>query len=450
MDRNSRLVAIFLAAFLLQTPWLTPAAAQSAAASAAAWRDPEYQALFRRMFANPRDMDATFRFAEVAERLGDYEAAIGALERVLMFNPNLPQVKVKLGSLYARIGGREMARTYFSQAIATAGAPPEVVAAAQQLLANPDAGPYTKGFYLYAYGGWRYQSNASAGPNSSLIRSGGDIVNLDNQFGKQADWNHFIQVATGYNYDLAPGITVEAGFFGYYAKQFKLDQFDLGLAEVQVGPRFALPWLFSEGSVKVYGIGTASWLADSPYYRGPGAGVSARFSIPNLFWLEPVYEWRERDFRNSELYPTVAEQSGNLQIAALNANGIAMGTAWFARVSGAWNRSDQDTSEFHSYDRWTADFGFSVPLGRWWGSQYESVLTPLVGYSKTDYAQANPVIDPNIVRSDSEWHVGAALDVPVYDRWGVRTLVRYSETSSNLPNFDTKNFAVSVGPTYRY
>lgn len=450
MSKKFHLIATAVAVFFFQTATLAPAEAQSAAASAAAARDPEYQALFKRMFANPRDMEATFRFAEVATRLGDYEAAIGALERVLMFNPNLPRVKIQLGALYQRIGGKEMARTYFSQAVATPGAQADVVAAARQFLTAPDTVANPQGFYLYANAGLRYQTNASAGPNNTLIRSNGDDALLNNQFTKQGDWNSFIQTTAGYNYELVPGITAEASFFGYYAKQFKLDRFDLGLAEVQLGPRFALPWLFSEGSFKVYGIGTATWLAESPYYTGPGVGASVRFFVPNLFWLEPNYEWRDRNFRNSELYPHVDQQSGKLQIAALNANGIAYGLPWFARISASWNRADEQAFEFDSFDRWTADIGFSVLFTTWWGPDHQFVLTPFVGYSKTDYARANPDIDPNIERADKEWHAGAALDVQLYEHWGLRTVLRYTETSSNLPNFDTKNFAVSFGPTYRF
>ena len=75
------------------------ATAQSAAASSAAAANPEYQALFKRMYADPSDLDVTFQFAELATKLGDYEAAIGALERMLFYNPNLPRVKLELGVL---------------------------------------------------------------------------------------------------------------------------------------------------------------------------------------------------------------------------------------------------------------------------------------------------------------------------------------------------------------
>ena len=101
-----------------------PVAASTSAAARAAAANPEYQALFKRMYADPSNLDVTFQFAELATKLGDYEAAIGALERMLYFNPNLPRVKLELGVLYHRIGGLKVAKSYFEQALATPGVPP--------------------------------------------------------------------------------------------------------------------------------------------------------------------------------------------------------------------------------------------------------------------------------------------------------------------------------------
>ena len=46
----------------------------------------------------------TFAYADVSAKLGDNEAAVSALERMLLFNPNLPRVQLELGALYFRMG----------------------------------------------------------------------------------------------------------------------------------------------------------------------------------------------------------------------------------------------------------------------------------------------------------------------------------------------------------
>ena len=47
--------------------------------------------LFKRLLLKPDDLDAGFQYAQLETELGDYEAAIGALEPSLYYNPNLPR-----------------------------------------------------------------------------------------------------------------------------------------------------------------------------------------------------------------------------------------------------------------------------------------------------------------------------------------------------------------------
>ena len=44
--------------------------------------------------------DLTYDLVRVSSRIGDYQAAIGALERLLFYNPDLARVRYELGSLY--------------------------------------------------------------------------------------------------------------------------------------------------------------------------------------------------------------------------------------------------------------------------------------------------------------------------------------------------------------
>ena len=204
------------------------------------------------MYNNPQDMDATFKFAEVATRLGDYEAAIGALERVLLYNPNLARVKVELAQLYQRIGGTQVATSYLEQAIGTPGVTDDVKAAAQQLLAGgPVSADEPNKWNIFANAGMRYQTNASAGPTSNLVRSFGDVTALDRRFASAPDWNSFVLANASYAHEVGGGVTAELALFGYYAKQVDLFIFNTGLAEAQFGPRFTIPSpLVSKFSVK--------------------------------------------------------------------------------------------------------------------------------------------------------------------------------------------------------
>src|SRR5258705_13993451 len=80
-------------------------------------KSPAYDAAFKAMQEDPGNSDKAMRFAEAAALAGDYEGAIGALERVLVFNPDLATVRAQLGILYYRLGAQARAQEYLTQAL---------------------------------------------------------------------------------------------------------------------------------------------------------------------------------------------------------------------------------------------------------------------------------------------------------------------------------------------
>jgi tetratricopeptide (TPR) repeat protein len=426
-----------------------PAFGQGASPSQAA--NPEYHALFRRMFADPKNMDVTFKFADVAVKSGDYEAAIGALERVLFFNPNLPRVRLQLGVLYFKLGSYRMARSYLEQAQGVPGAPSDVQSEAAQFIAEIDRRLNPQKWSVFAHTGLRYQSNANAGP-TGLIRSLGQDALINDQFAKQSDWNWFALFGASYTYDIeGTGVSMEAGLIGYYSKQFKLSQFDLGLIELQVGPRFALPSI-PGGSIKPYAIAAAASLDSTLYFMAPGAGVLMRFSLGDFAKVEPFVEIRDRTFRDSMAFPTSSQQSGTLTTVGVVAEGAVAGPArWFGRATFDRNDVDAGAFNFNGYKRWSVDVGLPVEFSLPWGNdKWQVVVTPIAGYSRANYDGVNLTVDPNMVREDWEWRVGMLFDVQLYERYGLRTQVQYARNHSNLSNYDFSNFSVTFGPTARF
>ena len=110
MSRSVSGLAAALAVAALLSFGLAPAAAQEAGEEAQELQA-EYDALFEQMFRDPADLDVTFRYAEVSALLGNFEAAVSALERMLLFNPDLPRGRLELGVLYFRLGSFALART---------------------------------------------------------------------------------------------------------------------------------------------------------------------------------------------------------------------------------------------------------------------------------------------------------------------------------------------------
>jgi hypothetical protein len=88
-DRFGTLVKLVYGIIALAVILAAPAArAQPISDADRARLEAQKAALFQQMLRNPANRDVTFSYADVSARLGDYEAAVSALERMLLFNPN--------------------------------------------------------------------------------------------------------------------------------------------------------------------------------------------------------------------------------------------------------------------------------------------------------------------------------------------------------------------------
>jgi tetratricopeptide (TPR) repeat protein len=169
-----RVVCGFFALALVVTP-LERAAAQEMSGQDKAALEARKEALFQQMFRDPANLDVTFAYADVSARLGDYEAAVSALERMLLFNPNLPRVQLELGALYYRMGSYELARDYFDKA-AAANPPPEVRARVEQYLADVEKSQSRHHLSGYVFFGGQYQTDANVAGSSLILSPVGPVV----------------------------------------------------------------------------------------------------------------------------------------------------------------------------------------------------------------------------------------------------------------------------------
>ncbi len=406
----------------------------------------DYDALFKAMYRDPSNLDLSFRFAEQAVARGDYEAAIGALERMLYYNSNLPRVKLELGVLYFKLGSYDLAKGYFEDAIKGSDVPPEVKAQVAVYLAEISRrlSPYE--YALFLQSGVRYQTNANVGPDSTFVRAFGQAAILNNQFGPAPDWNWFQIAALNFSYKLGRrGDAIEFTLLGYYAGQAKFHQYNLGLVEATIGPRI---YLNPTVSIKPYAVGDLVWLGDQRYFDAAGGGGSIRSPIGEHFLVEAYAETRHRTFYDSDNFPTSSQQTGNLSTVAVLTE---LRYGFFHLTTRGSYDVNRAIFSYNSYDRWSLDVGlpleFYVPIA---GMNHQIVFTPAGGISYTPYRQPNPLIDPFTNRLDRETRVGGILDIQVYQSFGIRTQVTQTWINSTLPNYTMKNFTVAFGPTARF
>ena len=179
-------------------------------------------------------------------------------------------------------------------------------------------------------------------------------------------------------------------------------------------------------SIRVYAIGSGATLADTAYYAGGGGGLSMRFIFnnPTVARIEPSIEYRQRQFYNSDPFPSSSQQTGGLTTAAVKGEGTLFGqVAWFGRA--AFDRADMsdNTYSYFGYDRYLVDLGFPIPFTLPWFDKTtrQYYVTPLVGFSHTSFGQANPNVDVNVVRRDRDVHRPDVRCGNIYANYGIRT-----------------------------
>ncbi len=429
------------------------ALAQDAAQKSLLSPETEADALFARLLVKPDDLDATFRYSSLQAQLGDQEAAIGGLERMLFYNPDLPRVRLELGLLYFRLGSYEMARANFEAAIAGKNVPEDVVIRVRGFLKEIDRRVADHQFSFFGTAGFRHQSNANGGPDSQIVRALGNDAVLSSQFRRRPDTNAFgsAQMRHVYDFENQRGDSWETNATAYYAKQFHVRRYDLGVAQVDTGPRLTIS---NAAGLSFRPYATAAFLplGGRPYLASPGAGASVRWLDLNGAMIEPGLEINSRRFYNSSNFPNATNQNGSLLTTYVNAGApLPMTVYWRAQArfyySAAYaryrpysyNQVGLDASLAHDFEPLV-----KVPTDRRWTG------TLFAGWSDTKYRAIDTIVDPTFTRHDRLIRFGAALDMPIYEGFGIAAQASYTINRSTLANFRNRNFAISLAPTYRF
>jgi hypothetical protein len=402
--------------------------------------------LFLANLTRPSDLSNALQYAATAS-VDDIESAIGTYEQLLFYNPTLSKIRFELGVLYYRLGSYEMAHGYFKSALEQRDCSPALRQRIEDLLVDVDKQLVADRFTGFVQTGLGYQTNPGGAPGPQTVLASGRT--FDNRFFAKGDGNWFGAFAVSYVHDFENqrGDTFEATLQGYDAQQFSLHQFDIGTLELRAGPRFVLtPGSPYAVSIKPYVIATGALLADTVYSGGAGGGLTLHANVGNVA-LDPYAEVVQQSFRNSSFYPLASNLSGTLSTFGLQASGpIVSGLSWQTR--GAFAHSSAAFSP-DSYDAYAADlwlpWNFSLlGDGRMW------TLTPIAGFTHWQYNAPDPAIDPLTTPRTNEWRVGLGLDVPIWSRIYMSTLVQYRADTSNVAAFTMHDFSISGGPTFKF
>ncbi len=425
------------------------------------------EALFQQMLRSPANLDVTFSYADVSARLGDYEAAVSALERMLLFNPNLPRVQLELGALYFRMGSFDLARDYFEKAAAN-NPPAEVRARIAEYLAQIDKAQSRHHLSGYIFLGGQYQSDANVAGGAPLIPTPFGIVQstLPSQFTRQPSGSIFASGSLLYSYDLETqnrdslDVTT-VGYFDHFYNT-NVNRLDLSLVEVTAGPRFNFPegLLFANtlASIKPYAIFDEVGLGGAQYFDAYGTGLEFDDTVWHDLLLKTIFEFRQKNFSDAGDRPLSRGLSGSDKLVSFS---VTKPVRENSEVSLQFDYLDQNTRlPFYTNDSYAitgayhvhydVPFKFShyawessIFLGRGW-SIYAApdpccVTGPIVDYPSGFSSQLT-----------QRWRFGVTEAVPVTQRIAIVLQLERDIVSSNLPIYAYTNSSILLGPQIRF
>ncbi|HTV45655.1 MAG TPA: tetratricopeptide repeat protein [Stellaceae bacterium] len=422
------------------------------------------EALFQEMLRHPADLDVMFAYADVAAKLGDYEAAVSALERMLLFNPDLPRVDLELGALYFRMGSYAVAGDYFARA-AAAHPPPEVrarIAEYQEEIARRESRHQVSG---YLFVGGQFQTDANVAPGSPLVLSPIGPVLLNSQFVRQPSGSVFAAGSLLYSYDLETQHhdTLEitsVGYVNHYLNE-NVTRLDLDLAEVTAGPRFNFPngSLFGirPSSVKPYLIFDEVGLGEAQYFDAYGTGLEYDDILWDDLALKSVFEFRQKNFTNAPERPLSRGLDGSDKLLSLS---LTQPLGANAQLNLELDYLDQTTRLDYYANASYAVTGayrlhyaapFSISVWPWESSAF-------LGRAWSLYAAPDPCCNtsgnPQVFSPSSQltqrWRFGFTEAVPVNATMAIVLQLERDIVSSNLPIYAYTNDSILLGPQIRF
>jgi len=425
-------------------------------AHAASNLEQQFEEAFKHMLQDPANLDKSFRYAELGIQIGDYEAAISALERMLLYNPDLPRVRLELGVLYFRLGSFTIARAYLTRAVEGDNVPDDVRARVAVFLDEIDNRLSKHRFSGSVYGGMRYQTNANAGPERAAIRLLDTEAVLDGEYTAKVDWNAFVSSNFRHVYDPQShsGDVLETDLLVYLSRQTNQHQLDLIFSELRIGPRGQfLREYIENASWRPHIVGSIVILDGSPYYETYGAGIDIDKQLTAKTNASLSASYGQKTYRADAGRSTARLQNGAEADISANVGYQVNDRVMLTSNAGATNL-DTDT-DYYSNTEFT--FGLGAIVSHDPPKYFDKLLetgpwtTSLSGtaiYSR--YHGPDPSIDTFVKRKDHEYRATLLTSIPINKSWSVTATLARTSVNSNFLNYSYNNWAASVGASVRF
>jgi tetratricopeptide (TPR) repeat protein len=184
--------------------------------------------VFKQLFKDPTNLSLLFKYANLSIMVGDLEGAIGVFEQMLIYDSELPRIRLELGVLYFRLGAFALANNYL-KSVKEFNPPPEVEARVDQFLEAIVSAEEPFQWQQTLSIGFKRTTNGNSGINADFIEIGDFLLDVDPESQRQSDrsslYNYSLSIDQDLNHPRGDNIQY---FFSYGADRFEtFSQFDI-------------------------------------------------------------------------------------------------------------------------------------------------------------------------------------------------------------------------------
>ena len=228
-------------------------AAQENAASRAAQADSDASKLsangggdvtYEQVSADPDNVELNYRYAQTQIRRGQLKGASATLERILLLNPELPQIRLLYGVVLYRLDNLLEAERALSGALAS-NPPDAIKTEAARYLAEVHERQKRTQLSGRLGVGWEYDDNRNAGPATGISQFAGLPVQLNPGSMRTSDTSALFlgNVEAHHDLGLPAGHEVFATLNYYRAEQTNLKTLNLTAYSPALGGVYKTPYL---------------------------------------------------------------------------------------------------------------------------------------------------------------------------------------------------------------
>lgn len=404
--------------------------------------------LFARMQANPRDLDAAFRYANISSKLGDLEGAIATYEQMLIIAPNTPRIQLELGALHYRLGAIGSAKGYFDTVYHRSDLPPPVrskIETYHRLIEVRRKA--TTGFSARLSFGARYQSNANSAPTGTTVSLVGTDWVLDPNSRGDDDLSATIAGQLSYKLPLnQDGDSLNFSVTGSMSEYADRTELASRTLEARVGPDFSVNRFgLRRGRMTVQAFAGKSWVDGTEYIDTKGVFMGLRAPIGQKMQWGVTFDWRDEDYATSASRRTAYMYSGTR--TTVNAMLTRQVTPDWQLMGGAFHERRSARADFHSYRETGLQVGASHRHKPLIGDGQRSWTLSLTGkLGRRNYDAPQPIVSRTTKQHNTEYLFQAAENVPLNDDVSLTVYggIRGSDSNYDIRTYNDKFLGINL------